>query len=525
MAGAAARDHRYDVVVLGTGTAGLTAAVRAAADGARVGLFERAEEVGGTSAWSGGVAWLPNNRHEAEAGFADSRDEVLTYLESLSHGLIERPMIEAFADTAPEVVDWLEANTLGLYAAGNAMGSIMGMTYGGHGGTLGPDVVLALWPVDTRRPEQQQAVTAATAGRTGAANELGETRPFRFSVQAFEAGSGRQWTDLARRAEDLGYSTLFTTDHYFGPGDIAEASGHRPVDVAPLTAMTAAAMATTQLRVGCRVFCADYHNPVILAKETATLDMLSEGRVEVGLGAGWVAAEYEGLGIPMERPGLRIERLAETVEVLRAHWAGEPLDIERTFVWASGFAGRPRPVQQPHPPIFIGGGGPARAAAGRPTGRYRKHQLQQRGRQARSGQRGSPLDPGRHRGEDRLDPGGRGRPVRGPRAGDRRLLHRDQRRSGRRGSGHGPAVRRDPGSAGRASARAYRLGARDLRQARRRRSELGVSYVNVAQRSMEAFAPVVARLAGELITARSWCPAPPGDRPRPADRRSGAAQR
>ena len=82
--------------------------------------------------------------------------------------------------------------------------------------------------------------------------------------------------------------------------------------VAPLTAMTAAAMATTQLRVGCRVFCADYHNPVMLAKETATLDMLSEGRVEVGLGAGWVAAEYEGLGIEMERPGLRIERLAET---------------------------------------------------------------------------------------------------------------------------------------------------------------------------------------------------------------------
>ncbi len=173
------------MVVLGTGAAGLTAAVRAAADGARVGLFERGEQVGGTSAWSGGVAWLPNNRHEAEAGFADSREEVLAYLESLSHGLIERPMIEAFADTAPEVVDWLEAHTPvefetlatppyyatrvrcgalgtkggprtdvsgrvldvdgrvidGLYAAGNAMGSIMGMTYSGHGGTLGPGLV------------------------------------------------------------------------------------------------------------------------------------------------------------------------------------------------------------------------------------------------------------------------------------------------------------------------------------------------------------------------------------------------
>jgi len=101
----------YDVVVLGTGAAGLTAAVRAAADGARVALFERADQVGGTSAWSGGVAWLPNNRHEVEAGFVDSVQDVLTYLMSLSHGLIERPMIDAFARTAPEVVDWLEQHT------------------------------------------------------------------------------------------------------------------------------------------------------------------------------------------------------------------------------------------------------------------------------------------------------------------------------------------------------------------------------------------------------------------------------
>src|ERR1700683_3895508 len=135
------------------------------------------------------------------------------------------------------------------------------------------------------------------------------TRPSRFSVQAFEADSGQQWTGVARRAEDLGYSTLFTTDHYFGPGDISDASGHRPVDVAPLTGMMAAAMATTELRVGCRVFCVDYHHPVVLAKELATMDMLSQGRVEAGLGAGWVSAEYEGLGIVMDRPGVRIERL------------------------------------------------------------------------------------------------------------------------------------------------------------------------------------------------------------------------
>jgi probable F420-dependent oxidoreductase len=183
-------------------------------------------------------------------------------------------------------------------------------------------------------------------------------RPFRFSVQAFHATSLAEWTDTARQAEDLGYATLFTTDHYFGPGTISEQSGHRPVDVAPIAASMAAAAVTTTLRVGCRVFCVDYHHPVVLAKELATLDMLSGGRLEVGVGAGWVALEYEGLGIPMDRPGVRIERVKQVVEVMKQHWGGEDLDIEMSLVHASGFAGRPLPVQKPHPPILIGGGSP-----------------------------------------------------------------------------------------------------------------------------------------------------------------------
>jgi succinate dehydrogenase/fumarate reductase flavoprotein subunit len=104
-------DQYYDVVVLGTGAAGLTAAVRAAAAGATVGLFERADLVGGTSAWSGGTVWLPNNHHEQALGVDDSREQVLTYLTSLSHGLMERPLIETYVDTAPEVTQWLESNT------------------------------------------------------------------------------------------------------------------------------------------------------------------------------------------------------------------------------------------------------------------------------------------------------------------------------------------------------------------------------------------------------------------------------
>jgi alkanesulfonate monooxygenase SsuD/methylene tetrahydromethanopterin reductase-like flavin-dependent oxidoreductase (luciferase family) len=172
----------------------------------------------------------------------------------------------------------------------------------------------------------------------------GHRRPFRFSVQAFQAESAREWTDTARQAEDLGYATLFTTDHYFGPGAIAEQSGHRPVDVAPIAASMAAAAVTTTLRVGCRVFCVDYHQPVALAKELATLDLLSGGRLEVGLGAGWVAAEYDGMGIPMDRPGVRIERLEQVADLIKAHWRGEDLDIDRSHVHATGFAGRHRPV-------------------------------------------------------------------------------------------------------------------------------------------------------------------------------------
>lgn len=183
-------------------------------------------------------------------------------------------------------------------------------------------------------------------------------RPFRFGLQAFTGASAREWFDTVRRAEDAGYSTLFSSDHYFGPGAISDATGHRPVDLAPLTSIAVAAARTTSLRVGCRVFACDLHHPVVLAKEMATLDLLSEGRLEVGLGAGWIRDEYEGLGVTMERPGVRIAKLGEYVDVLRAHFSGQPMAIDGRFVHASGFEARPLPVQQPGPPIMIGGGSP-----------------------------------------------------------------------------------------------------------------------------------------------------------------------
>ena len=101
----------FDVIVLGTGAAGLTAAILAHDGGARVGLFEKAETVGGTSAWSGGQIWIPNNHHELAAGRTDSREQALTYLMALSHGMIDQPLAEAYIDTGPEMVRYMEAHT------------------------------------------------------------------------------------------------------------------------------------------------------------------------------------------------------------------------------------------------------------------------------------------------------------------------------------------------------------------------------------------------------------------------------
>ncbi len=183
-------------------------------------------------------------------------------------------------------------------------------------------------------------------------------RPFRFAVQSFSADSAAEWRDRARRVEDLGYSALHLADHFLGPGPAIAATRHPVQGLAAVPAIAAAAAATERLRVGCRVFCIDYRHPAVLAKETATLDLLSDGRLELGLGAGWLQAEYDAVGIPFDRPGVRIDRLEETLRFLRAHFAGEPLDFDGPFVRARGYAGVPRPVQDPSPPIMIGGGGP-----------------------------------------------------------------------------------------------------------------------------------------------------------------------
>lgn len=179
--------------------------------------------------------------------------------------------------------------------------------------------------------------------------------PFRFAVQATKATTGAQWRDLARKVEDLGYATLFVADHYLGPGPAARESRLPPQHLAPIAAMATAAAVTERLRVGCRVFCVDYHVPAVLAKEAATLDLLSDGRLEFGIGAGWSEREYRAMGLDFAPPARRVDKLEEVVALLKAHWSGEPLDHRGAHATATGYAGLPLPAQRPRPPIMIGG--------------------------------------------------------------------------------------------------------------------------------------------------------------------------
>ncbi|MGH9067311.1 MAG: TIGR03621 family F420-dependent LLM class oxidoreductase [Acidimicrobiales bacterium] len=168
-------------------------------------------------------------------------------------------------------------------------------------------------------------------------------RPFRFAVQASRAGSARAWRDLAAKIEDLGYSTLYVPDH------LDDQWG-------PLVALTVAAEATSTLRVGSLVLDNDYRHPVVLAKELATLDLVSEGRLEAGLGAGWMKTDYEQSGIALDPPGTRVERLAEAVTVMKALWSEGTVTFSGRHYTVTAARGWPRPHRPGGPPLVIGGG-------------------------------------------------------------------------------------------------------------------------------------------------------------------------
>jgi probable F420-dependent oxidoreductase len=181
-------------------------------------------------------------------------------------------------------------------------------------------------------------------------------KPFRFGVQSFNAESGSEWAAKVQQAESLGYSAFHLADHLLGPGPALEATNHPVQNLAAIPAMAYAAAVTESIHIGCRVFCIDYYNPVVLVKSAMTIDRLSGGRLEFGLGAGWLKGEYEAIGLTFDPPGERIERLADVIEGIKA-FRGEGYASVRngTLNWRD-FEGLPKPVSKP--PLMIGGGSP-----------------------------------------------------------------------------------------------------------------------------------------------------------------------
>jgi probable F420-dependent oxidoreductase len=182
------------------------------------------------------------------------------------------------------------------------------------------------------------------------------SKPFRFAVQSFNAGSGVEWAEKVQRAEALGYSAFHLADHLLGPGPAIQKSNHPVQTLAAIPAMAYAAAVSKDIRIGCRVFCIDYHNPMVLIKSAMTIDVLSGGRLEFGLGAGWLEEEYAAIDLPFDPPRQRIDRLADVIEGVKAFRGAGMADVSNgTLEWRD-FEGAPKPVSKP--PVMIGGGSP-----------------------------------------------------------------------------------------------------------------------------------------------------------------------
>lgn len=171
-------------------------------------------------------------------------------------------------------------------------------------------------------------------------------RALRFSTQLGGAPSGPEWIARVRMLEAHGYDAVLMPDHVIGGS------------MAPLVALAAAAVATERVRLGTLVIDNDFRNPLMLAREAATLDVLSGGRCEIGIGAGWAIRDNESLGMPYDRGRVRVERLAEAVRLMKRFFTEDEITHEGTYYRHVKAQCRPKPIQQPHPPFLIAGGGP-----------------------------------------------------------------------------------------------------------------------------------------------------------------------
>lgn len=169
-------------------------------------------------------------------------------------------------------------------------------------------------------------------------------RPFRFLVEPGDVSDAASVAAAARRAESVGYDVLVYPDHVI-----------HPWAVVPL--LTAVAAATERLRVAPFVLNNDLRHPAVLAQDLATLDVLSGGRLEVAIGGGWNVPEYRALGIAFDPVAVRVARLAEAIAVLKGCFADGPFSLAGEHYTITDHEGQPTPVQRPHPPFFIGGGG------------------------------------------------------------------------------------------------------------------------------------------------------------------------
>jgi probable F420-dependent oxidoreductase len=169
-------------------------------------------------------------------------------------------------------------------------------------------------------------------------------KPFRFGAIG-EASSRHEWVALAHKVENLGYATFLLGDHPAMGG------------FGPLTALMAAAEVTTTLRLGTHVLANDFRHPVILAQDVATLDLLSEGRFELGLGTGYWRADYDSIGVPFEPPGVRVSRLEEAVPLIKRLFQEKSVTLSGSYYQVQAAQVSPKPAQRPYPPLFIGGGG------------------------------------------------------------------------------------------------------------------------------------------------------------------------
>jgi len=170
------------------------------------------------------------------------------------------------------------------------------------------------------------------------------SKPFRFGVNVGRARSPAEWAQKARKIEALGYDTLTVPDHLT---DL----------IAPMPALVSAAEATKRLRVGTNVLNNDLRHPVLVAREAAAVDLLSDGRLQLGLGAGSIKSEYDEVGLDFDAGAIRVERLAEAVTIIKGLLKGEQVTFAGRYYRVTGHRLAPLPIQKPHPPVLIGGNG------------------------------------------------------------------------------------------------------------------------------------------------------------------------